>query len=692
MTDVNLIIRKTLIMDSPKILPTSTTPRRNWELKDFESSNQRVFWYSRAFSLYKNSPKGMFDLGPPGVSLKNNIIALWRKHFVIHDNMLEVECPIVTPKCVLQASGHVKRFTDLLIIDKYEQRPHRADKILEGRMKKLIAECDESDPKISEYMNILALADTFKKPEKMQEILIKYNVAPPRPTKFNTKEWNEHLKNNSNHFSLPVPFNLMFETSIGPVKTANSVGFLRPETAQGIFVLFNKLLKVAPGNKVPFSVAQIGKSYRNEIAPKNGLIRTREFSQAEIEHFIHPTETDHPRYKSIENISLNVYPRSMQGTSDGSSTSSCLSYQSTTIKQAITSKLIGNQTMAYFIARTQLFLLKLGLHPSKIRFRQHLENEMSHYAIDCWDAEVELIYGWVEIVGIADRSCYDLKAHSKTSGKLLQVSRSLNPQIINTFLQAIPVMSKIGKTFRAIPGASAAIKVWMKDLSEIDCKKFQANIIGDTKSHSIILTTVGRVKKGKPIPIHQDSLIEFTPEMVKFVIKQEKISVEKFYPRVIEPSFGIQRLLYCTLDHAFKIRKRGENSNPDRILMSLPPCIAPYHCSVLPLSSSSGVGGQKSLTEIARELFDTLSELGIRAILDTSSNSIGRSYARTDEIGIPFGCTIDFDTIKDQTITLRERDSTNQVRLPMKDAAGVIFDLINGRSLWKNIKYPSFDN
>jgi glycyl-tRNA synthetase len=173
------------------------------------------------------------------------------------------------------------------------------------------------------------------------------------------------------------PFNLMFATHIGP--TGQLAGFLRPETAQGMFVNFRRLYDFNYG-RMPMAVAQIGTAYRNEIAPRGGLIRVREFTMAEIEHFVHPERKAHPKFASVANVILNLFPNDAQ-IGDGKMLLASAG-------DAVARGLVNNETLCYFMARTQLFLLKLGMKPEGVRFRQHLRTEMAHYAQDCWDAEV----------------------------------------------------------------------------------------------------------------------------------------------------------------------------------------------------------------------------------------------------------------------------------------------------------------
>ena len=195
------------------------------------------------------------------------------------------------------------------------------------------------------------------------------------------------------------------------------------------------------GNKLPFAAAQIGQSYRNEISPRAGLIRVREFTQAEIEHFLNPNDKSHPKFPSVAEIEPLLFSRVLQR-------SETRKPERMSFGDAIEKGIIGNQTLAYFMGRTYLFMEKVGIKRDKMRFRQHLEHEMAHYAEDCWDCEVETSYGWIECVGLADRSAYDLKAHSKKSGaELVALEKFAEPKDVEV-IEAKPNKKELGKTFR----------------------------------------------------------------------------------------------------------------------------------------------------------------------------------------------------------------------------------------------------
>lgn len=160
-------------------------------------------------------------------------------------------------------------------------------------------------------------------------------------------------------------------------------------------------------DKIPFAGAQIGQSFRNEISPRSGLLRVREFCQAEIEHFMDPEDKSHPKFEYVKDVKIKFY------TCEAQMAGSAIHH--ITVGEALEQGVIKSETMGYFLARIQQYLISVGVPDDTLRFRQHLQNEMAHYACDCWDAECKTTYGWVEIVGCADRSCFDLNAHAKVS-------------------------------------------------------------------------------------------------------------------------------------------------------------------------------------------------------------------------------------------------------------------------------------
>lgn len=320
---------------------------------------KRRFFYDQSFAIY-GGITGQYDFGPMGCSLKSNMLNVWRQFFVLEEQMLEVDCSILTPESVLKASGHVDRFADLMTKDVKTGECFRLDHLIKAHLEKLAADKKATQELKHECVDITVKLDGMTKDE-MGAIMKKFNMKSPLT---------------QNDLTEPMEFNLMFATQIGP--TGLIKGFLRPETAQGIFVNFKRLLEFNQG-KLPFAAAQIGNSFRNEISPRSGLIRVREFTMAEIEHFCDPSQKDHPKFVDVENYEMTLYSACNQ--MDGKSA------ERHTIGSAVKTGLVANETLGYFMARIQMYLIKVGIVPERLRFRQHMGNEMAHYACDCWDAE-----------------------------------------------------------------------------------------------------------------------------------------------------------------------------------------------------------------------------------------------------------------------------------------------------------------
>jgi len=347
---------------------------------DLEDLLLRKFFYVPSFEIY-GGVAGLYDYGPPGCSLMANLQSFWRQHFVLSESMLEISCSSMTPEVVLKASGHVDRFTDFMVQDTVTNEYHRADKLLEERCEQLLALPDTKGNQV--YFDAVtaaaAKAGSMTKPE-LEAAIKEFGVTA-----------------NGNPVSEVSTFNLMFKTSIGP--TGKAVGYLRPETAQGIFVNFRRLYEYN-NHKLPFAAAQIGLAYRNEIAPRAGLLRVREFPLAEIEHFVNPSDKSHPAFAANKDYQLVLL--SQAGQEEGKSVTITLS-----IGDAVAQGVIDNETLAYFMARTHMFLVTAGVDASRLRFRQHLKTEMAHYAKDCWDAEIKTSYGYVPHLTRPNIICID---------------------------------------------------------------------------------------------------------------------------------------------------------------------------------------------------------------------------------------------------------------------------------------------
>ncbi|ELU17836.1 hypothetical protein CAPTEDRAFT_171846 [Capitella teleta] len=596
------------------------------------------FFYDMSFSIY-GGVTGLYDMGPMGCAIKANLLQAWRNFFVLEEQMLEVDTSILTPEVVLKASGHVERFADFMCKDEKNGECFRADHLIEAHFEKLLADKKASEEVKKQVRATIPLVEGMSKQE-MTDTIRKYEMKSPTT---------------GNALSDPIEFNLMFGTSIGP--TGHMKGFLRPETAQGIFVNFKRLLEFNQG-RLPFAGAQIGNAFRNEISPRSGLIRVREFTMAEIEHFIDPSDKDHPKYESIKDVEATFY--SVKNQLGGELP------HLTTFGKAVETKMIDNETLAYFMARIQLFLLKVGLDAKKIRFRQHMSNEMAHYASDCWDAECKTSYGWVECVGCADRSCYDLQCHTKATGVKMVAEKKLDTPVEKEFVTLTAKKGLIGKEFRQ------DAKVVNEALASLESDEIRA-IHEKIQSEGVFSIE----KNGKEFSVKK--------EMVEIKIVKKMVHVEDISPSVVEPSFGIGRIMYALFEHNFKVREGDEQ----RTYFSLPPVIAPFKCSVLPLS------GNQDFVPFVKQLSQDLTLVRVSHKVDSSSTAIGRRYARTDALAIPFAVTIDFDTVNKtpHTATLRERDSMKQIRAEVSELPKIVSDLSEGRTKWADVvkAHPAFE-
>lgn len=388
-----------------------------------------------------------------------------------------------------------------------------------------------------------------------------------------------------------------------------------------------------------------------EIAPQKGLLRVREFCMGEIEHFVDPNDKSHPSFQSIAEKELVLFGRDDQLGSGKTKT--------VKIGEAVSSGLVNNETLGYFMARTQLYMEKIGMDPSRLRFRQHLATEMAHYAADCWDLEIQSSHGWVECVGHADRACYDLDVHAKATKTPMVATMKLEKPKDMEVAKLKFDRKALGMAFKADARVvSSALDALAENWA--DFEPIAQSLEADGKA-----TIDG---------------FEITKDMVSWTKTSKKIHEVKFTPSVIEPSFGIGRILYSLLEHSFYQREGDEQ----RSVMRFNPQVAPHKCAVLPISSGAEVNAV--VDEISQDLME--SDLSTR--VDKSTASLGRRYARVDEIGVPFAVTVDFDTLKDGTVTLRERDSMIQVRLPKKEVTNVIFAIVHGKLSWEELKqkYP----
>ncbi|XVE50019.1 hypothetical protein DITRI_Ditri01bG0128400 [Diplodiscus trichospermus] len=591
---------------------------------------ERRLFYIPSFKIYRGVA-GLYDYGPPGCAVKSNVLAFWRQHFVLEENMLEVDCPCVTPEVVLKASGHVDKFTDLMVKDEKTGTCYRADHLLKDFCnEKLQKDLSVSAEKAAELKHVLATLDDLSA-EELGAKIKEYGITAP-----DTK----------NPLSDPYPFNLMFQTSIGP--SGLSPGYMRPETAQGIFVNF-KDLYYYNGNKLPFAAAQIGQAFRNEISPRQGLLRVREFTLAEIEHFVDPEDKSHPKYSEVVDLEFLMFPREEQMSGQ--------SAKKIRLGDAVSKGIVNNETLGYFIGRVYLFLTRLGIDKDRLRFRQHLANEMAHYAADCWDAEIECSYGWIECVGIADRSAYDLRAHSEKSGvPLVAAEKFSEPREVEKLVIA-PVKKELGLEFK---GNQKNVIEALEAMNEKEALEMKAALESEGEVEFYVCTL------GKNVPIKKN--------MVSISKEKKKEHQRVFTPSVIEPSFGIGRIIYCLFEHSFYSRP-SKAGDEQLNVFRFPPLVAPIKCTVFPLVQN------QQYEDVAKAISKSLTAAGISHKIDITGTSIGKRYARTDELGVPFAITV--DSTKD--VTIRERDSKLQIRVGVEEAAAVVKSVTDGRRTWEDV-------
>lgn len=420
-----------------------------------------------------------WDYGPLGVELKNNIKRAWWKYFVQErQDIVGLDAAIFMNPKTWEASGHVGGFADALVDCKKCKARFRADQLIEE--------------KTGQAVDGLELS-------QLSKIIIDEKIACPNC--------------GGRDFTDARQFNLMFKTHQGVTEDSTDVIYLRPETAQGIFVNFKNVLNTTR-KKLPFGIAQIGKSFRNEITPGNFIFRTREFEQMEIEYFINPQSDWQKKFKELQELMWGFYQR-------------------------------------------------YGVKENNLRWRQHGQEELSHYSKMTFDIDYKFPFGWKELDGIAYRTDFDLTQHQKFSGE---------------------------------------------DLSYRDSE-----------------------------------------------------TNEKFTPHCIEPTFGADRNVLVFLLDAYHEEEApaGEGKTETRVVLKLHPAIAPIKIAVLPLSKKEELVGP------AKEIISQLSKYWMTDYDETQS--IGKRYRRQDEIGTPFCITVDFDSLEDKAVTIRERDSMKQERIAIVD-------------------------
>ncbi|MEM3715813.1 MAG: glycine--tRNA ligase [Candidatus Bathyarchaeia archaeon] len=483
------------------------------------------FWQS--YEIY-GGVSGFICWGPFGAVMKRRIEDKFREIFLKRLNFYEIETPIIAPERVFKASGHVEHFKEPMVECMKCRRKFRADHLLQDLAKISSQETDR-----------MGLQDIKSEIER-------HNVRCPEC---------------GGELSEPKYFLTMFQTSIGPY--SDNIGYGRPEAAQGIFVEFKRLYEQVR-ERLPIGFAQIGHALRNEISPRQGPIRLREFTIIDLEFFFDPENAKCPLLSEVADEKLRVVLAKNRLSGDESPVE-------LTVKEMVADGYVTVEWLAFFMALAKRFVAGLGIPEDKQRFIEKHPWERAHYSAQGFDQEVYLErWGWVEVAGFNYRTDYDLKGHMRESN--------------------------------------------------VDMRVFKLS---------------------------------------------DKGGGRHFIPHVIEPSFGSDRLAYAALEYAYTVKD-------GRVVLRLPRDIAPIQVAVLPLVSRNG------LPEKAKEIYRVLLDEGFSVEYD-ESGYIGRRYARFDEIGVPLCVTIDYQTLEDNTVTIRDRDTWRQVRAEVSKLPRLIQDYLRYR-------------
>ncbi|MFO0929573.1 MAG: glycine--tRNA ligase [Gemmataceae bacterium] len=509
---------------------------------------------------------GFWDYGPLGVELKRNVKeAWWRDMVTAHDDlhplagapqayqMVGLDCSIIMHPQVWKCSGHYDLFHDFMVDCRESKKRYRNDQVV-GRWVEakgqtvfvtVLPETDHPDheiePRALKYFGLRA--------KQVDQLVYHSGVQSLTTVKDNARVLAPDAKELGT-LTDPREFNLMFKTIVGALGSEDDAAFLRPETAQGIFVNFKNVVD-SSRVKVPFGIGQVGKSFRNEITPRNFTFRSREFEQMEIEFFCHPNES--PAW-----------------------------YQ-------------------FWRDRRYAWYLNLGLARERLRLREHTADELSHYS--CGTADIEYAFPFLpagefgELEGIAHRADFDLRSHSE--GKLVKRGTDL--------------------VVEAGPDGKPKHRGSGKDLRYFD-----------------------------------------------------DVSKEKYFPHVIEPSAGADRATLAFLCEAYRTDSAPDDQGKpqERVYLALHPRLAPVKAAVFPLVNKDG------MPEIAEKFYLRLKK-EFNVFYD-DSGAVGRRYRRQDEAGTPYCFTVDGQTLQDQTVTLRDRDSLKQTRIHLDAAADELRRLVRG--------------
>ncbi len=565
------------------------------------------FWQS--YEIY-GGVAGFYDLGPLGVRVKEKIVQLWKKYFIQqHQELIvEIETPIIAPARVFEASGHVEHFTDPIVECLKCGRKFRADHLVE------------------EQAGIKAEGLT---PQELTRIIRERGIRCPVC---------------GGPLSEVKTFNLLFRTTIGPY--SENVGYLRPEAAQGMFVAFKRVHE-AMRRKMPIGIAQVGRVARNEISPRQGMMRLREFTIAEVEFFFDPEDPNQGGYleellSRVEDTRLRI----LRAEDKKRGVEEPTEYR---VREAVEERVIVNPWLAYWMAVARDFVHALGVPYENMYFEEKAPEERAHYSAQTFDQMVQVSrWGWIEVSGHSYRTDYDLSRHMKYSGQDLTVFRQYEKPLVVKRKRVMVDRAWAGRTFR-----SRAPEV-MKAVESMPVEEVEKAI-----------------REGRPIRVGE---FEVPADKVRVVEVEEKITGRRFVPHVVEPSFGVERLLYVVLEYAYSERE-------GRTVLRIPRYLAPYEAAVFPLTRDA------KLVTLAKKIWKMLVERGFYVLYD-DDGSIGRRYARADEIGVPVAVTIDYQSLEDNTVTLRDRDTWRQVRVPIENVGDAIEKFVYGNARLEELGTP----
>lgn len=540
------------------------------------AARRGFFWPS--YEIY-GGLAGFYDLGPLGSLLKENIKKLWLDYFVfMHQDMVVlIETPVIAPEIVFKASGHLESFTDPIVTCSKCGKIYRADHLLEDILKTKVEGLS---------------------PEELTSIIRNKGIKCPSC---------------GGELEDVRTFNLLFQTNVGPYR--HDVAYLRPEAAQGMFTSFKRVFTTMRYS-LPLGIAQVGRVARNEISPRQGMVRLREFTIMEVEFFFDPEDPGEPNFSRFpEKLRILTADARSKGLDEVIVVKP---------EEAVAEGIVLNKWLAYWMSVAQAFAKELGLSDDEILFEEKLPEERAHYSKQTFDQLVSISrWGWVEISGHAYRTDYDLSRHMKFSGEDLTVYKVLKkPEEVIT--KKVVINQELLKEYFGpeTPRILQLLKNLRVDEVEEILKKGEAAVEGFR-----IPSNVLRI------------------EEVKEVVKGRR-----FVPHVVEPSFGAERLVLVVLDRAY-VEEGG------RVVLKLPPKLAPYKLAVFPLVSK-----EESLKSLARKIYDDAVRAGLTVLYD-EDGSIGRRYARVDEIGVPYAVTVDYQSLEDNTVTVRFRDTREQIRI-----------------------------